>query len=160
MSKNKPTTILALTMVSLVAFGGPSMAQTPVPANPAQEEAFLNVLPKVTVPDDVRPIEGAVNEEWRSCRATWPHEYVQSQKGPEARAYRDIFGYVRAVNVIENKDCSCAGKVASWGKSEPIAKKLREQSNTKLLSWADTESISNVADELIAVAETMCGGPF
>jgi hypothetical protein len=70
-------------------------AEAPAPADLAQEEAFLDVLPKIDVPDDVQPIPGAVNEEFRNCEAQWPPEYALSQKGPEARAYRDIYGLCR-----------------------------------------------------------------
>ena len=31
-------------------------AETPAPADIAQEEAYLDVLPKVEIPDDVQPI--------------------------------------------------------------------------------------------------------
>lgn len=65
---------------------GMAPAETPAPADLAQEEAFLDVLPKIDVPDDVQPIPGAVNEEFRNCEAQWPPEYAMSQSGPEARA--------------------------------------------------------------------------
>jgi hypothetical protein len=160
MSKNKPAAIMTLTMVSLVAFGGPSMAQTPAPVNPAQEEAFLDILPKVTVPDDVRPIEGAVNTEWRQCKGEWPSEYRLSQAGPEARAYRDIYGFVQAKSVIETQDCGCVTKAASWSDVEAIANKLRPVYGVDQLGWKHTRALSDTSDRLITVAETMCGGPF
>jgi hypothetical protein len=160
MSKNKPTTILALTMVSLVAFGEPSRAQTPAPVNPAQEEIFLDVLPKVEIPDDVQPIPGAVNEEFRKCRAFWPTEYGTSQKGPEARAFRDIYGFVKVRNVIEKRDCSCIGKVAAWEDVEQIAARLRVSNNTTVLKWQQTEAVFDTSNALFPIAETMCGGQF
>jgi hypothetical protein len=160
MSKTKPAAIMALTMVSLVAFGGPSMAQTPAPANPAQEEAFLDVLPKIEVPDDVQPIPGAVNEKFKTCRAFWPKGYDQAQSGPEARALRDIYSLVRAGNVISTKECTCPGKVASWEDVEMIAERLRGHLGIKKLEWRDTNAISAEAKRLMAVAAIMCGGNF
>jgi hypothetical protein len=160
MSKTKPAAIMALTMVSLVAFGGPSMAQTPAPATPAQEEVFLDVLPKIEVPEDVQPIPGAVNEEFKTCRAFWPKGYDQAQSGPEARALRDIYSLVRAGNVISTRDCTCIGKVASWDDVETIAARLRGHFGIQELGWQQTNAISVEAKRLMAVAATMCGGSF
>ena len=89
---------------------GMAPAETPAPTDLAQEEAFLDVLPKIDVPDDVQPIPGAVNEEFRNCEAHWPPEYQNAQSGPEARALRDVYSYVRARNVIATSDCGCTGK--------------------------------------------------
>ena len=137
-----------------------ALAETPAPADAAQEEAFLDVLPKVEIPDEVQPIPGAVNEEFRSCEAQWPTGYNEAQSGPEARALRDIYSLVRARNVIVTKDCGCAGKVASWSDVETVATALRENSGVDRLTWKQTEGISTEARKLIAVAETMCGGSF
>ena len=135
-------------------------AETPVGPGMAGEEAFLDVLPKVTVPADVQPIPGAVNEEFRNCRSSWPAEYALAQSGPEARALRDIYSFLRARNVIETRDCSCSGKVARWEIVEEIAEKLRKENNTETLGWRDTASVSDEARKLVAVAEAMCGGRF
>lgn len=148
----------AFGMIAIISSA--AWAETPVPADIAQEEAFLDVLPKVDVPDDVKPIPGAVNEEWRTCRENWPVGYVLSQDGPEARAYRDIYGFVQARSVVELKDCTCNGKAAPWDQAEAIADELRKQKGAIQLSWAETKAISDTADELISVAETMCGGGF
>ena len=75
-------------------------AETPAPTDLAQEDAYLDVLPKVEKPEDIQPIPEAVNEEFRNCRANWPAEYELSQKGPEARAYRDIYGFIKVRNVV------------------------------------------------------------
>ena len=47
----------ALILATLLA--GMAPAEAPAPADLEQEEAFLDVLPKVDVPDDVQPIPGA-----------------------------------------------------------------------------------------------------
>ena len=135
-------------------------AETPVPADIAQEEAYLDVLPKVEIPDDVQPISGAVNEEFRNCEASWPSGYALARSGPEARALRDIYGLVRVRNVIETLDCSCAGKVANWEDVEAVAAALRDQYDVEKLSWQQTKAIAEEAATLTAVAETMCGGSF
>lgn len=160
MSKNKPAAIMALVMASFVALDGPSMAQTPAPASSAQEKAFLEVLPKIEVPDDVQPIPGAVNEEFRNCRAFWPAEYEQVQSGPEARALRDIYGYVQARNVVAMQDCTCLGKVGSWAQVETLATALRAEVGVQSLTWQHTKTVVDDADRLTAIAETMCGGSF
>ena len=147
--------VLALNSLPRIA-----LAETPAPADAAQEEAFLDVLPKFEIPDEVQPILGAVNEEFRSCQAQWPTGYREAQSGPEARALRDIYSLVRAHNVIVTKDCGCAGKVASLSEVETIAAALREKSGVDRLSWKQTEGISTEARKLIAVAETICGGSF
>lgn len=139
---------------------GITLAETPAPADVAQEEAFLDVLPKIEVPDDVQPIPGAVNEEFRSCRSAWPEGYKLAQTGPEARALRDIYGLVQAQNVIKNQDCTCSGKVADWQTVETIAGTLRKELGVEVLSWQQTKEIAVKADRLTAVAETMCGGSF
>ena len=135
-------------------------AETPVPADIAQEEAYLDVLPKVEIPDDVQPISGAVNEEFRNCEASWPSGYALARSGPEARALRDIYGLVRVRNVIESQDCGCAGKVANWEDVEAVAAALRDQHDVERLSWQQTKAIAEEAAKLTAVGETMCGGSF
>ena len=135
-------------------------AETPVPADIALEDAYLDVLPKVEIPDDVQPIPGAVNEEFRNCEASWPSGYALARSGPEARALRDIYGLVRVRNVIETLDCGCAGKVANWEDVEAVAAALRDQYGVERLSWRQTKAIAEDAATLTAVAETMCGGSF
>lgn len=149
-----------LALAVFIGLAGPVVAATPAPVPSPDEDAFLDILPKVDVPEDVQPIPGAVNEEWRSCQAVWPSEYETSQKGPEARAYRDIYGFVQARAVIEGKDCGCQTKAAEWEHVEAIADRLREHFDATALSWTHTRSMSDAADRLIAVAETMCGGAF
>lgn len=149
---------VALILVTL--WTGMATAETPAPADLSQEEAFLEVLPKVVVPDDVQPIPGAVNEEFRNCEAQWPPEYQDAQSGPEARALRDVYSYVRARNVIATSDCGCTGKVGNWDDVDAIAAALREGQKVERLSWQHTATVSTEARKLIAVAETMCGGSF
>lgn len=148
----------ALILATLLT--GMATAETPAPADLAQEEAFLDVVPKIDVPDDVQPIPGAVNEEFRNCEAQWPPEYQDAQSGAEARALRDIYSYVRARNVIATSDCGCTGKVASWDDVEAIAAALRDGQKVERLSWQHTATVSTEARKLIAIAETMCGGSF
>ncbi len=135
-------------------------AETPAPADIAQEDTYLDVLPKVDVPENVEPIQGAVNEEFRKCEAFWPAGYALARSGPEARALRDIYGLVRVRNVIETLDCGCAGKVANWDDVEAVAAALRDQYGVERLSWRQTKAIAEDAAELTIVAETMCGGGF
>jgi hypothetical protein len=134
--------------------------ETPALTDIAQEDAYLDVLPKVDVPDNVEPIPGTVNEEFRNCEASWPAGYALARSGPEARALRDIYSFVRARNVISTRDCGCSGKVANWAGVEEIAAALRERHNTERLGWQQTELVSAEAKKLIAIAETMCGGSF
>jgi hypothetical protein len=150
---------VALAVMPLIS--GAAMAETsPAPADAAQEEAFLSVLPKVEVPEDVQLIPGAVNEEFRNCRASWPAEYELSQKGPEARAYRDIYGFIKVRNVIETQDCSCAGKVASWADVETLAADLRQAKTVDRLTWQQTLEVFETSNTLFPIAEAMCGGRF
>jgi hypothetical protein len=149
---------VVLTVMPLIS--GAVVAETPAPADIAQEEAFLSILPKIEIPDEVQPIPGAVNEEFRNCQAFWPAGYELARSGPEARALRDIYSFVRARNVIATMDCGCAGKVADWDEVDAVAAALREYHNVERLTWLQTEAISTEANKLIAVAETMCGGSF
>ena len=135
-------------------------AETTTPANTAQEEAFLDLLPKVDVPENVEPIPGAVNEEFRNCEASWPAGYALARSGPEARALRDIYGLVRVQNVISTQDCGCAGKVANWEEVEAVAAALRDHFSVQRLSWQQTKAVAEEAAKLTVVAETMCGGGF
>ena len=135
-------------------------AETPAPADIALEDAYLDVLSKVEIPDDVQPIPGAVNEEFRNCESSWPAGYALARSGPEARALRDIYSFVRAQNVISTRDCGCSGKVANWEGVEEIAAALRERHDVERLGWQQTELVSAEAKKLIAIAETMCGGSF
>lgn len=147
-------------LILAIVLAGTSTAETPAPAELAQEEAFLDVLPKIDVPDDVQPIPGAVNEEFRNCGAQWPPEYAISQKGPEARAYRDIYGYVKVRNVIATKDCTCTGKVATWSDVDLIAAHTRDEKGKERLNWQDTKAVFDASNEMFPIAETMCGGSF
>ena len=148
----------ALILATLLA--GMATAEAPAPADLEQEEAFLDVLPKVDVPDDVQPIQGAVNEEFRNCEAQWPMGYKDAQSGPEARALRDIYGFVQARNVVASGDCTCAGKVANWEDVDRVADALRKRSGIERLGWQYTKEVAAEADRLTAIAETMCGGSF
>lgn len=152
---------LGVALVGMPLISGAAMAETtPAPADIAKEEAFLSILPKVEVPEDVQPIPGAVNEEFRNCRASWPAEYELSQKGPEARAYRDIYGFIKVRNVIETQDCSCAGKVASWADVETLAADLRQAKTVDRLTRQQTLEVFETSNTLFPIAETMCGGRF
>ena len=144
----------------IAVFSAAAWAETPALADNSKEDAYLDVLPKVEIQEDIQPIPGAVNEEFRNCRALWPAEYDQVQSGPEARALRDIYGLVRVRNVIETRDCGCAGKVANWEKVEAVAAALRDHHDVQRLSWQQTKAIAEEAATLTAVAETMCGGSF
>ena len=144
----------------IAVFSATAWAETPAPADIAQEEAYLDVLPKVEIPEIVEPIPGAVNEEFRECEAFWPAGYALARSGPEARALRDIYSFVRAQNVISTGDCGCSGKVANWAGVEKIAAALRERHDVERLGWQQTELVSAEAKKLIAIAETMCGGSF
>ena len=151
---------LGVALAAMPLISGAAMAETPAPADVAQEEAFLSVLPKVEVPEDVQPIPGVVNEEFRNCRASWPVGFEQAQSGPEARALRDIYGYVQARNVVSTQDCSCAGKVASWADVQTLAEAMHTDLGVRRLTWQHTKAIAEEADRLTALAETMCGGSF
>ena len=135
-------------------------AEAPAPADIALEDAYLDVLPKVEIPEDVQPIPGAVNEEFRNCLANWPAEYQLSQKGPEARAYRDIYGFIKVRNVVQTQDCSCAGKVANWEVVEALAAELRNAKAVERLTWQQTIEVFEASNALFPIAETMCGGSF
>ena len=139
---------------------GMATAEAPALADMAQEAAFLDVVPKIDVPDDVQPIPGAVNEEFRNCEAQWPTGYELARSGPEARALRDIYGLVRTRNVILSKDCTCTGKVANWEDVSRVAEALRKQNGVERLGWQHTKEVAAEADRLTAIAETMCGGSF
>jgi len=160
MSLIKRALIMTLATASFVALVGPSMAQTPAPMNPVQEEAFLDVLPALIIPEDVQRIPGAVNQEFRNCEASWPAGYDLARSGPEARALRDIYGLIRARNVIVTQDCGCSGKVANWLDVEVVAAALRGQHDKQRLGWQQTKSIAEEAAKLTIIAETMCGGSF
>lgn len=149
---------VALMLAACLA--GTVQAETPAPVDPVAEEAFLDVLPKIDVPDDVQPIPGAVNEPFRTCEAQWPPEYPLSQKGPEARAFRDIYGYVKVRNVIATKDCTCKGKTAAWSDVEAVAVAIRKATEKERLTWQETKEVFDASNELFPVAETMCDGAF
>ena len=144
----------------IAVFSTAAWAETPAPADLAQINAYLDVLPKVEIPEDVQPIPGAVNEEFRNCEASWPAGYALARSGPEARALRDIYGLVRVRNVIETQNCGCTGKVANWEDVEAVAAALRDHHDVQRLSWQHTKAIAEEAATLTAVAETMCGGSF
>ncbi|EEW25090.1 hypothetical protein [Rhodobacter ferrooxidans] len=152
--------VMGGTLGLIAVFSAAAWAETPVPADLAQEDAYLGVLPKVDVPVNVEPIPGAVNEEFRNCEASWPAGYALARSGPEARALRDIYGLVRVRNVIETQDCGCTGKVANWEEVEAVAAALRDHHDVQRLSWQQTKAIAEEASTLTAVAETMCGGSF
>ena len=160
MSKAFKVQLLGGALGLIAVFSAAALAETPVPADLAQEDAYLDVLPRIEIPEDIQPIPGAVNEEFRNCEASWPAGYALARSGPEARALRDIYSFVRAQNVVSTGDCGCSGKVANWAGVEKIAAALRERHDTERLGWQQTELVSAEAKKLIAIAETMCGGSF
>ncbi len=160
MSNDFKVQLLGGALGLIAVFSAAALAETPVPADLAQEDAYLDVLRKVEIPENVQPIPGAVNEEFRNCQAFWPAGYALARSGPEARALRDIYSFVRARKVIAMKDCGCSGKVADWDEVDAVAAALREYHNVERLGWQQTEAVSAEAKKLIAIAETMCGGSF
>lgn len=153
--------LIASLVVASLSAAQFAQAETPAPADPGAEEAFLKILPRVEVPEDVQPIPGAVNVEFKNCEAFWPPEYrAKAQTGVEGRAYRDIYGLIRARNVIETEDCGCTGKAAPWDKVEEVAAALRDQHHATELQWQHTKAIHKEGRKLVAIAETMCGGRF
>jgi hypothetical protein len=160
MSKAFKVQLLGDALGLIAVFSAAALAETPVPADLAQEDAYLDVLPKVEILEDIQPVPGAVNEEFRNCEASWPAGYALARSGPEARALRDIYGLVRVRNVIETQDCGCSGKVANWEEVEAVAAALRDYHDVQRLSWQQTKAIAEEAATLTAVAETMCGGSF
>jgi hypothetical protein len=160
MSKAFKVQLLGGALGLIAVFSAAALAETPVPADLAQEDAYLDVLPRIEIPEDIQPIPGAVNEEFRNCEASWPAGYVLARSGPEARALRDIYGLVRVRNVIETQDCGCSGKVANWEEVEAVAAALRDHHDIQRLSWQQTKAIAEEAAILTAVAETICGGSF
>lgn len=151
----------AIAVAAVLTFSsGIVAAETPAAATVAEEDAFLDILPKLEIPEHVEPIPGAVNEEFRNCEVFWPTEYEMAQSGPEARALRDIYSLVRARSVISTSDCSCAGKVANWADVNALAAALRKHYAVETLTWRQTSDLSANARELITIAEAMCGGPF
>ncbi len=159
--RNTNRLFLTATLVAMMPlFASGALADTPAPVDTAKEDAFLDVLPKINIPEDVQPIQGAVNEEFRNCQASWPAGYALARSGPEARALRDIYSFVRARNVISTKDCGCAGKVASWDDVDTIAAAIRTQEKVERLGWQQTQKISQEAKKLIGIAETLCSGSF
>lgn len=152
--------MMGSTLGLIAVFSAAALAETQAPTDLAQEDAYLDVLPKVEIPENVQPIPGAVNEEFRNCRALWPAEYELSQKGTEARAYRDIYGFIKVRNVVQTQDCSCAGKVASWEDVEALAASLRRAKSVERLTWQQTLEVFEASNALFPIAETMCGGSF
>ena len=148
----------ALGLIAIISTA--AWAETPASADLAQEEAYLDVLPKVEIPEDIQPIPGAVNEEFRTCEASWPAGYALARSGPEARALRDIYGLIRVRNVIETQNCGCTGKVANWEDVEAVAAALRDHHDVQRLSWQQTKAIAEEAATLTAVAESIRGGSF
>ena len=146
--------MMGVTLGLIAVFSAATWAETPAPADIFEKDAYLDVLPKVEIPDDVQPIPGAVNEEFRNCEASWPAGYALARSGPEARALRDIYSFVRARNVISTTDCGCSGKAANWEGVEAIAAALRERHNIERLGWQQTESVSEEAKQLIVKALT------
>lgn len=144
----------------IAVFSAAAWAETQAPTDLPQEDAYLDVLPKVEIPENVQPIPGAVNEEFRNCQALWPAEYELSQKGTEARAYRDIYGLIKVRNVVQTQDCSCAGKVANWEAVEALAADLRNAKAVERLTWQQTLEVFEASNALFPIAETMCGGRF
>ena len=152
-----PALVLMAACLSDVALAETGPLAAPVPL---AEEEFLDILPKLMVPESLEPIPGAVNEEFRNCREYWPAEYETSQNGPEARAYRDVYGFVQARNVITQMDCSCTTKSARWDQVEAIAAVLRRKYGVSALTWKETKAINAEANRLVQAAEAMCGGRF
>ena len=74
----------------IAVFSAAAWAETPAPADVGREDTYLDVLPKVDVPENVEPIPGAVNEEFRNSKPPGQMATIGAVR-PEARALRDIY---------------------------------------------------------------------
>lgn len=160
MARQSNFPLLASLLVTLAPLADLARAQVPATNDATGEDAFLDTVPPLDLPEVLEPIPGVVNEEFRTCENIWPAEYKKSQLGNEARAYRDIYGFVKARNVIETRDCTCRGKVADWSQVEAIASGLKRQVGSDRLRWQDTAALFKESNDLFAVVETLCGGDF
>lgn len=123
----------------------------------ARENDFLKITPDAPVPEGVELIEGAENVQFKHCDAQWLPEWKEHRND---RSWRDIYGYVRIKNVIETKDCSCTGKVASWAPAATIYAELQAKYGVSVLDIQHTRDLSEEANQLLPTAEAMCGGKF
>jgi type IV secretion system protein VirB6 len=72
-----------------------------------------------------------------------------ARSGPEARALRDIYSFVRVRNVIETQDCGCAGKVANWEEVEAVAAACAIGTTSSVLSWQQTKRLRKRPQEAV-----------
>ena len=126
------------------------------------EQDFLHVAPLPEGIETVEPIPGAVNVRFQDCEAVWPEGYrawlAESVAAEGYARKRDIYGWLRARQAFETKDCGCIGKVASWEEVEHVYAALRE---THGRVWIrHTAEYAAHANILTAAVERMCGGPF
>jgi hypothetical protein len=123
----------------------------------ARENDFLQIVPDTPVPEGVEPIEGAENVEFKHCDTQWLPEWKEHRRD---REWNDIYGYVKRKNVIDTKDCSCTGKVASWQPVEAIYAELQAKYGVSVVKMIHTDEYFQKAEAMTPVAEAMCGGKF
>lgn len=145
----------------LLAKADPPTAQQSPAANDSEDD-FLRILPLPKGIEKIEPIVGSVNIRFKDCAAVWPNgyrAYLAESVAAEGHANRgDIYGWLRAKQAFESKDCSCTGKVANWAPVEAIYAGLRNKYGTVLLKH--TAVYEDQARIFHYAVERLCGGLF
>jgi hypothetical protein len=121
-------------------------------------ETYLGDLPDVS---EIEPIEGAVNEPYRSCeQSPLMEQNLANPGGPGHRAQRDIDLYLSRMNVIASRDCTCATKIIPGDVVLAFEDRLKAEYQVAVLEPKHTRDLYKESREIGAVAEKLCGGDF
>lgn len=129
----------------------PASAQELSAADQAEND-FLRVSPEVAAPADVEPIPGAVNVRWKHCEI--PADIKSFMRA--GRSQRDVYGYVRAQNVIETLDCGCTGKVVTMAQVLPLWQEFEDKFGAP--QPQHTDALYEESERLAEKVRVMCGG--
>ena len=108
-------------------------------------------------PDLQQQAEGE-NVPFRQCQKTAGMKRNLADPGKTGhRAYRDIWGYLSKLNVVETKDCSCATKIIDDETVEAFAQHMRDELGVDVLLPEHTLELSQEEDRLRTQAIEICG---
>lgn len=119
------------------------------------EDGFLRIIPDDTA-ENVEPFTGTKNVEYKTCDI--PKDLYKWLYKVGNRAQRDVYGYLRAKNVLKTHDCGCSGKVLPLSEVMPFWNKLVEKYGR--VSEVETEPLYDESQRLNKIVRASCGGPI
>lgn len=136
-----------------------ALAEAGVVVEDADEDALdLGLKPDLS---GVKPLKGASNTPYRNCVKPPDLVEVLGRRGTETYARRQhLDRYLRMMNVLATKDCSCSGKLVPASAIIAFEEKLMAQTGITDPAQLVTRPLYDESRQLAAQVEHLCGGEY